>query len=430
MNPLRSRLRRSARKLASHLGMAALIALALVFLFGVWNTMSAPDLTIAIPRGVEGAALKRVIQRFSETEYNGAVEVIELPYEELWRAQSSFMAKGRADNIPQSVAGFDVMLVDDPWMPALLDSRNRNKFAPIRPQAGDEDFIPTTLDVCRHRGQLYGLPFVGNSQLFCYRTDSIGKEARASWQRLAALGKTSGRLSRYVARLAPGNSIVSDSIPILWEFAPDTLYGSVLTEKAVPAEGALDLLRELAGTGSLRHGAAGLSATDFDLAVYMVGSGAQSSIIWSAWAMTIANAVSLKPRLKEELEFDLPPGKPALGTWLLMVVSGRAATRQGLEFVRFATSKEQIRQAGLEGNPPSRRSVFLDPDYQRKYWFHKTQLASLEQARLRVRTPRWRLLEAQVGTCLWEVASGLVSPKDALGSVKLVIDRLKADSVK
>src|SRR6188472_3725198 len=67
-------------------------------------------LKIAIHQNVEGVALKQIVAKFAQ-ERNFSVEVVELPYDQLYEAELETVM-GTKEH------GFDVVMLDDPWMPA------------------------------------------------------------------------------------------------------------------------------------------------------------------------------------------------------------------------------------------------------------------------------------------------------------------------
>src|SRR5262249_9790401 len=85
-----------------------------------------------------------------------------------------------------------------------------------------------------------------------------------------------------------------------------------------------------------------------------------------------------------------------------------------LEFLYWATGADQMKQAVRRGNPPTRRSVFFDPDLRTKYRALPAQLQSLESARPRPRTPRWNEIENAFGIYLSKANAGTLAPDEAM----------------
>src|SRR5262249_27463384 len=181
--------------------------------------------------GVEGVGLKKAAERFSK-ERGVTVKIKELPYNELFDEELK--------QVGEESSEFDVIMVDDPWMPALLGSRNsehpgkeggRYRLKRLEKETyaqdnGLDDFVQKTLDVasfCLHSGpcdDYYGVPYVGNSQLFCYNTQDFPRgNLPQTWEEIkqASANLPKGRLG-YVTRVGSNNSIVTDFMPILWSY--------------------------------------------------------------------------------------------------------------------------------------------------------------------------------------------------------------------
>ncbi len=66
------------------------------------------------------------------------------------------------------------------------------------------------------------------------------------------------------------------------------------------------------------------------------------------------------------------------------------------------------------GVPPTRTSVFNDPDLVKKYWWQPVNLAALKVATWRPRLPEWSKVESILGTHLSQAVAGDVDAKAAL----------------
>ena len=229
-----------------------------------------------------------------------------------------------------------------------------------------------------------------------------------------------GRRLSYVTRIGPGNSIVADFIPILWDYDQLSFprvghQGQKAVINQERAEAAFEFLRHRASTQK-----AGASVDDFDLAAYLAEDRASMSIVWSAWAIMLAKQEDLAEHehLKgtdRQLAFTEVPGEPELGTWLLAVPRDSTRRQEAEEFVRFATGKHQIEYATCYGNPPPLWSVLQAlasaqgikcDDGQEQYRSAKyqqlfcAQLRALCKARPRPRTACWKKVEDTLGDYL------------------------------
>jgi multiple sugar transport system substrate-binding protein len=407
---------------------------ATVLTAGIW--LPRPRLTVAIQQGVEGVALKRVLKRFSE--YRGiSIEVVQLPYDQLRNSEMTELGN------PES--RFDVVMLDDPWLYALITtpskhSKNANELPDdVHPALhelrlteeecntlGLDDFVPSTLRVAQYMyppegshpptcgDRYFALPFVGNSQMFCYRKTAFPNGPPKDWDEVLRVSRqlkaNVPKGPRLVLRVGPGNSIVTDFMPILWSFDPRSFpVGKAEFLNKEHAAQAFDNLAALAGDQNL----GGASVDDFDLAVYMTSEhGAAMSIVWSAWAMAMQTADA---HLNENVSFvPMPGGQPELGVWLLAIPNNLAAGhwKEAKDLVLYATSREQIRLAATEGNPPPRRSVLASSEGSLPTF--GLQLESLQSARPRPRTRYWQQIEDSLGSCLIREIGGISDAKECM----------------
>ena len=413
-------------------------------------------LRIAIHQGVEGVALRAAARQFSAA-HNVPVEVFELPYDALYAAE---MKSLRADR-----PAYDVIMVDDPWLPALLgeeseaDTRlDRLTFTPGECAGLDVgDFVESTLRVSLHPDHpksgfstrpadsrevacgdpLYALPFVGNSQLFVTRR---GLKA-TTWADVVDLpaASTGAMDAGYVTRVGAGNSIVTDFMPILWSLMPRDQPPSAGAGRKVPRLGldhpearkAFSFIHDLGEKGRALRGV--VSVDDFDLTIHLVEGGASMSIAWAAWVMAIAKLPpAADARVLDAagegrqgaLDVTQVPGAgPSLGAWLLSIPARAEQRTLARRFLLFATERQRMIEAARRGNPPPRESVLTSGEL-REYYFFPAQLESLRNARARPRTPYWRNIEQVLGDCLSALYDGAITEEQAWQRVHAGFDRI------
>src|SRR5262249_20168715 len=102
---------------------------------------------------------------------------------------------------------------------------------------------------------------------------------------------------------------------------------------------------------------------------YLAEGRASMGIVWSAWAMSLRRIQAAQPKeARQTLKCGLMPGDPEsggtpeLGVWLLAIPKTSAMHDEAEEFIKYATSYEQMLIAAVEGNPPPRRSVLKIPE--------------------------------------------------------------------
>jgi multiple sugar transport system substrate-binding protein len=387
--------------------MRLFLSVALVLLAACSRSGSKKTLTIAVNAGVEGTALKTAAREWGEL-HNTRIEVVELPYANLFEKESL--------DLQSRTGAYDVIMMDDPWFPKLVADNGLNPL----PRPPDPDFLASTLAVCRNAGNFYALPYVGNSQLFFYRKDLFEKYKLGPpdrWQNVLKAAQTIGageKMYGYVMRAAPGNSAVTDFMPLLWAFGGDIFDAQ--DKPSLTSPEAIDALRFMLELGKVSPpGYAGFNADE--VSAHLLQGTAAMSINWPAWISAMDDPS--KSKIPGKIEFaQMPaarlPGVAELGSWLLAVPAASPNRAAAFDFIYWATDAPQLTQAALRGNPPTRRSVFLAPDLLKKFRAFPAQLAALEGARPRPRTKQWNEIENAFGVALSQANSGAISPETAM----------------
>ena len=393
----------------------------IVFVFlSACGRSSTPSLVIAVNAGVEGDALKAAAREWSAAQSVRA-EIIDLPYANLFEKELL--------DLSSRTGAYDVIMIDDPWFPRLAQG---SALTPLSSQQPDADFLPSCLEVCRQAGVYYALPYVGNSQLFFYRKDLFGKyglPAPGTWTEVLAGAKKIGageKMFGYVMRAAPGNPVVADFMPLFWAFGAEMFAPN--GAPAVASEEGIAALRFMLELGKYSPpGYAGFNADE--VSAHLLQSTAAMSINWPAWIAAMDDPA--KSKVVGKIEFAAMPsekrkGVAELGSWLLALPAASKNKDRAFEFLYWATGADQMKQAVRRGNPPTRRSVFLDPDLRAKYRALPAQLQSLESARPRPRTPRWNEIENSFGIYLSQANAGTLPPDEAMRRAAKDIARILA----
>ena len=65
---------------------------------------------------------------------------------------------------------------------------------------------------------------------------------------------------------------------------------------------------------------------------------------------------------------ELPEaGQAEIGNWLIAIPKDSQNAETAMDFLLWATSAQQMKQSALRGNPPTRKSLFQDPELVAKY---------------------------------------------------------------
>ena len=387
---------------------ACVCIIAAVLLAGCGNEPA--TLTIAINAGVEGDALKTAAAEWGARN-RMRVDIVELPYANLFEKELL--------DLTSRTGAYDIIMMDDPWFPRMVEN---GQLAPLEKQP-DADFLASCLDVCRapyRTGAFYAVPYVGNSQLFFYRKDLFDKHgiaAPAAWNDVLAAAKkigTAEKMFGYVMRAAPGNAVITDFMPLFWAFGAEMFDSNGHASVATPE--AVECVRFMLQLGKCSPpGYTGFNADE--VSGHLLQSTAVMSINWPAWIAAMDDPT--RSKIVGKIAFAQMPsarrkGVAELGSWLLGIPAGSKYRQRAAEFLFWATAPEQMKQAALRGNPPTRRSVFIDPELRARFRAFPAQLASLETARPRPRTPLWNEIENAFGMRISQANSGSITPEEAL----------------
>ncbi len=387
------------------------------------------QLTLAVVSGVEGDALKQAARDY-EAQTGVKISIAEFPY-------ANLLDKEMID-LNARTGAYDLIMLDDPWFPSFASQQFLTDLTPLlqrRGQSGpDPDFVETSIAVCRHpyrTGTLYALPYVGNSQLFFYRKDLFDMHTLkppATWNDVLAAAKTiqekEGGTYGYVMRGAQGNAAVADFMPIFWAFGAEMFDSSGKpTVNSPQGIAALEFVLDLGRYSP--PGYAGFNADE--VGAHLLQGTAAMSINWPAWISKFHEPAQSK--VIGKMEFTTLPsatkqGQAEIGNWLIAIPRVSHNVEAAMDFLLWATTAEQMKRSALRGNPPTRRSLFRDPELVAKYPEYPAQLRSLETSRPRPRTPQWNEIENAFGIFLSKANSGVLSPAEAMNEANAEIEQI------
>ncbi|HEY0385886.1 MAG TPA: ABC transporter substrate-binding protein [Pyrinomonadaceae bacterium] len=398
------------------------------------NAGNGKQLTLAVNSGVEGDALKAAARDY-EAQTGVHINIAEFPYANLFEKELV--------DLNAHTAAYDLIMLDDPWFPRFASAELLTDLKPLYDKRGqqgpDADFVPSSMALCRHpyeSGALYALPYVGNSQLFFYRRDIFQKynlKEPVTWTdvldgaRAISAGEASAggqKTYGYVMRAAQGNAVVADFMPIFWAFGAE-MFDESGRPTVNSAEGiaALKFMLELG-----KFAPPGYQSFNADeVSAHLLQGTAAMSINWPAWISAFSDPA--KSKVMGKMAFTVMPGanlpgRAEIGNWLIAIPRDAKNAETAFEFLLWATSAEQMKRSALRGNPPTRRSVFNDPELLAKFPAYPAQLRSLESSRPRPRTPLWNEIENTFGIFLSRANSGELSAEDAMNQANAEIARI------
>lgn len=423
-----------------------LAALLLLSTFGLASLSACKDsgptsstpLSLAVNAGVEGDALKQAARDY-EAQTGVRVNISEFPYDDLFSKEMI--------DLKNATGAYDLIMLDDPWFPRFATEELLTDLGPLlqkRGQSGpDSDFVGSSIALCRHpyeTGALFALPYVGNSQLFFYRSDLFKKhnlKEPETWEDVLNAAKTiderekngapgGGAVRGYVMRAARGNSAVADFMPIFWAFGAE-MFDTNGRPTVNSAEG-ISALRFMLELG--KHsppGYASFNATE--VSAHLLQGTAAMSINWPVWIGAFSDPA--KSRVIGKVAFTTMPGEKRsgqaeIGNWLIAVPRASKNVEAAMDFLLWATAAQQMKKSALAGNPPTRKSVFTDAELLARFPAYPAQLRSLETSRPRPRTPSWNEIENVFGIFLSRANSGELTPEDAMSQANEEIAKILA----
>jgi multiple sugar transport system substrate-binding protein len=393
------------------------------------------QLTLAVVSGVEGDALKQAALDY-EAQTGVHINIAEFPYANLFEKELI--------DLNARTGAYDLIMLDDPWFPRFATKEFLSDLSPLLQRRGlsgpDQDFIETSIALCRHpykTGTLHAIPYVGNSQLFFYRKDLFekhGLKGPLQWTDVLTAAKTiqenepaganGNKVHGYVMRAAQGNAAVADFMPIFWAFGGEMFDASGKASVNTP-EGiaALKFMLELGKYSP--PGYASFNADD--VGAHLLQGTAAMSINWPAWIPKFSDPA--KSKVIGNMTFTTLPGaqkagQAEIGNWLIAIPRDSQNAEAAMDFLLWATTFAQMKKSAERGNPPTRKSLFTDPELVAKYPSYPAQLKSLETSRPRPRTPQWNEIENAFGIFLSKANSGELSAEEAMNQANAEIDKI------
>ena len=396
-------------------------------------------LTLAVNSGVEGDALKEAARDY-ETLKGIEVSIAEFPYDNLFEKELI--------DLTAATGAYDLIMLDDPWFPRFATEHLLTELSQLYQRRGqhgpDPDFVASSIALCKHpyeSGDLYALPYVGNSQLFFYRKDLFERhnlKPPATWDDVMTAAKTiderernsapgGGRIYGYVMRAARGNSAVADFMPIFWSFGAEMFDAN--GQPTVNSQEGIDALKFMVELGEYTPpGYTSFNATE--VSAHLLQGTAAMSINWPAWISAFSDPA--KSKVVGKINFGVMPGARApgraeIGNWLIAIPKASRNLDAAFEFLLWSTAEDQMKKSALSGNPPTRRSVFTNPELLAKFPAYPAQLRSLETSKPRPRTPLWNEIENMFGIFLSRANSGELTAEEAMNQgnteIRKIIER-------
>lgn len=424
--------------LAKRLLVALLLAglVASVFAGGTQETAAAGGgkLVLATLNSAEGQTTKKALQDFAKLK-GIEVEIVEAPYSNLFEKEVL--------DLSEKTGLYDVVLLDDPWFTQYAENGWLTELDSYFQKKGDsglsDDFIPASAAICRYpykTGKTYAIPFFGNAQMFFYRADLFSKyglkAAPKTWDEAYAVMKkisdAEPGVYGYVLRGQQGNPVVAQFMPVFWSFggrmfSDDKSKVQIDTPEALNALNFFLKLKDVSPPGAESFNAQ-------QLATYMLQGKAASTINWPAFVPTFEDPKQSKIVGKigyAPIPSGTVTGSSEIGHWIAAIPAGAKNKDMAFDFIYWATSAEKQKEyAKTMGTPPTRISVFTDPELTKMPEFkHYPVLKDcIANSTPRPRISNWNEVENTFGIYLSSAVAGTISPKEALVKAQAEVEKL------
>ncbi len=354
--------------------------------------------------------------------------------------------------IPSGSKEFDIVLLDDPWVPLFYSNRYLTPLQEIESGFEPDDEIIKYASVMRWNhdksyttpdGTLYSLPINGNFQLFYYRKDLFEQAGLPTppktWEDVKtaadALYDPEKPLYGYVLRGQRGNGLVFNWIPVLRSFGggifvdpPNDWRVRIADDNAVAAlENYLSLL-EWTPPGSGDIGQSDM------ISMFATGRAVQGIAVAAASAQMDNPDISTIPG---KMQYTVTPKSkngehtPLLGMWVMGIPSSISDERKqtAFEFMKWATSYEAQMKYVEFGSIPVRSDVlFSDLAKKEDYRFLEGMAESFDLVSERPRIPEWFEIEDIMGLHLNRAVTGEETAEEALSAIEQkVVDLLESE---
>lgn len=412
-----------------------------------------PDaLTIATVNNPDMQIMQDMAPEFEE-EFGIDVEFIVLPENELRRTVTEDVALGSGQFDIVTIGTYDAPIwAENEWVVSLEDH-----FAGMSAEEADtydrDDIFDSLKDALSYEGELYALPFYGESSILYYNKEMVenaGVEVplNPTWEEvrdIAAAIQEANDVPGIILRGLPGwgemfaplNTIVN-AFGGKWY---DTDWNAQLTnDEFVDAiEFYVDLVND--------YGQSGATSTGFTEALTLMST--ERAGMW--YDATVAAGFLNNPDdsdVVDKIGYAFAPSQAKedngwLWAWSLAIGSASENKDDAFKFITWATSREYVEKVGEEKGwvvapPGTRQSTYENPEYQEVAPFAEIVLESMERTDFRnptvdpvpyygiqyVAIPEFQQLGTEVSQEIASALAGQQSVQEALETGQAIAERV------
>lgn len=353
-----------------------------------------------VAEGTRGGVAANVVEPFEE-QFGVTIEWVTIPWSQM---QDKIL---RELSLPSSEA--DIVFLVDLWaIPSVFRMLEPlNSYQASKPIENFDGLAPGMVKTLTYEGSLYGVPVRSNMQVLHYNEALFSEKgiegAPSTFEELVEAAKTCTYVREDGAQVyGLGIKIPEDIIAVIWAYGGDVMTSDYEVKCDQPeAIKAIETLRELYAAGAIPPNFTVLGSADYQR---LVSDGLVSMVFFGdnyyfrfndPERSNVAGHMEVAPiPASEETDLTVAPCKVAF--WSMAIPKNGPAEHKELawEFIRYLASPDVQLQMALNGNGPTRLSVFEDPKYA-----ETVPYAWVDQQIVNVARPLWppfdRLAEAR-----------------------------------
>jgi multiple sugar transport system substrate-binding protein len=174
------------------------------------------------------------------------------------------------------------------------------------------------------------------------------------------------------------------------------------------------------------------------LQTYMAQGKAGATINWPAFVPVFEDPK--QSRIVGKIGYSPIPsgtakGSSEIGHWIAAIPAGSKNKEMAFDFIHWATSAEKQKAFALDlGTPPTRKSIFTDPELTAmpEFKHYPILMEAIANSTPRPRIANWNEVENTFGIYISTAVAGKISPEEALAKSQEEVEKLmkKAGYVK
>ncbi|MGH2531324.1 MAG: extracellular solute-binding protein [Thermomicrobiales bacterium] len=333
-------------------------------------------------------------------------------------------------NLTQATGAYDVVSMDDPWMPLFAGGEFLKNLHEMMDKVGlqpDVDLVPqwSALGEFPADSGMRGIPWIGNVQMFAWRTDVLDKlqhAVPATWDDVLSLAteitnmRGASGLFGIGVRGVAGQQATTSFLPVLRAYGLDLLdpVTSEPTLNTPRAARAIALHLHL-----VKHAPKGVEQAGHDAQGDNLTSGriAMSGDIWPDQLLQAfdpeQSEVATKLAVGPEPSQTGARTPHVTGCWLLGIPRESRNAEAALDLILWLTAPEQQKRMTLSRTiPPTRLSILRDEEVMAALPYMPAVLDAAIHALPRPRSPHLPAIEQILGRYLADGMLGQMTAED------------------